>query len=360
MNNNAKINKALNLILGLVVLWCLTGCKAETPQEAAPVVRPIKTMVIGGDVGGRLSFPGRVQATQRVNLTFRVAGPLIEFPVMEGQAVTRGQFLARIDPRDYRIALDEARAGFERAESDFKRYQRLYEKEAVPISDLDLYRSQRDVAKARLDKAEADIKDTRLLAPFSGNIGTKFVENYEEVRSNQEVLSLHDISRMEIVVDLPEYLMATITESGSVRLVAAFEVLPGQELPVRFSEASAEADPQTQTYQVTLTLPQPGGIRLLPGMNSEVRLYGRPALMVEADVEYVIPANAVMSADDGTAYVWKVDPENATVHRVDVEVGSVTGVGNIRILKGLNLGDRIAIAGVTLLKEGMTIQPQDE
>ena len=360
MNKNARINKAFMMILGLVFLLGFSGCKAEKPQEAAPVVRPVKTMVIGGDVGGRLSFPGRVQAAQRVNLAFRVSGPLFDFPVIEGQEVKKGQLLARIDPRDYQIALDEAMAGFDRAESDFQRYQRLYEKEAVPLSDLDLYRSQRDVAKARLEKAQADIEDTKLLAPFSGRIGTKFVENYEEVRSNQEILSLHDISRIEIVIDVPEYLMATIKQSGTANVVATFEVLPGQEFPVRFFEARAEADPQTQTYQVTLTLPQPGEIRVLPGMNSEVRVYGRPGTLVDSDAEYVIPAIAVLASDDGTPFVWKVDPQTAKVHRTEVTVGAVTGTGNIRILSGLNLGDRIAIAGVNRLREGMTIQPRDE
>jgi hypothetical protein len=76
--------------LALVALTTVTlaGCGAEEKQEAAPVVRPVKTLIVGGFAGGEVTYPGTVQAAQRMELSFRVDGPLIELPIKEGQQVT--------------------------------------------------------------------------------------------------------------------------------------------------------------------------------------------------------------------------------------------------------------------------------
>ncbi len=355
MRGTKKILFRVGIIVCMAAVLNIVGCREEKAEEAVPVVRPVKTIVVGDVAGSRLSFPGTVQGAQRVNLSFRVSGQLIELPINEGQAVSKRQFLARIDPRDYNISLEEAKASYEKADADFKRYQRLYERDAVPISDLDFYRSNRDVNKARLDRAQADLDDTVLAAPFSGNVGERYVENFEEIRAQQQILSLHDVSKIEIVVDVPEYLIATVKNKQAAKLVARFDTISDQEYPVEFLEASAEADPRTQTYRVTVIMPQPKGIRLLPGMTSEVRMSG-PLVGVSQEDQYVIPAGAVFSGDDGTPYVWIVDPEEMTVHKTEVAVGVVTGEGNIRISHGITPGDRIVTVGVARLQEGIKIR----
>ncbi len=347
------------LVIALSAMVFAGGCGEKAQEEAAPVVRPVKTMKIGGVMAGRLTFPGRVQASQRVNLSFRVSGPLVEFPVNEGQEIETGQLLARIDPRDYRIALDEARAAYEKAESDYQRYQRLYEREAVPLSDLDFYLAQRDVAKARLDNAKVNLSDTYLKAPFSGRVGEKYVENYEEVTSLQNILSLHDITHIEIVIDVPEYIMASVKAQREVRLIAVFESAAGQEYPLEFLESSAQADRQTQTYRVTLTMPQPEELRILPGMTAQVKVFGLVAGVDEASSDFIVPAQAVFAGDDGTQHVWIVN-EDMTVHRREVKVGRVTGEGDIRIHSGLSAGEMIATSGVTQLHEGMKVLPLEK
>ena len=100
------------------ILLLLAGCggSEETPEPAA-AARPVKVMTIGGpEGGGEFTFPGRVAAGEQVDLAFRVGGPLIEFPVQEGEKVDKGQVVARIDPRDFRIRVDSAQAKFDQAE----------------------------------------------------------------------------------------------------------------------------------------------------------------------------------------------------------------------------------------------------
>lgn len=346
------------LVAGLTV-WCGCGDKAEERPQA---VRPVKSMVVGDVLSGTRSFPGRVEASERVDLSFRVSGPLVELPIERGQEVRRGELLARIDPRDYRIALDEARAAFTKAEADYLRYQNLYEKDAVSVSELDLHRAQRDVAKARLDDAEANLDYTYLRAPFTGVIGNRYVDNFEEVQVNQIVCSVHDINLLDIIVDVPEHLIANAGDvlNADLDVIARFEADPGREFPLQFREVAAQADPATQTYELRLTMPQPEGLLVLPGMTAEVISRGARAASSETR-EFTVPASAVFPSADGNAQaVWVIDAREMTVHRREVKLGAVTGSGSVEVLEGLRAGERIVTAGVSHLREGTKVRLMEE
>ena len=348
---------ALSAVFAVV---SLVGC-GEKQEEAEPVVRPVKTVVVGEAFMGTRSFPGRIEASKRVEMSFRVSGSLVELPIDRGQDVKKGQMLARVDPRDYQIALNEAKAAFSKADADFKRYQSLYEKEAVSISDLDLHRAQRDVARARLDDAEVNLDYTYLRAPFAGVIGDRYVENFEEVAAKQVICSLHDLTGLDIIVDVPEQLIAGVRRSAETdaEVVAIFEAARDREFAVEFSEVAAQADPSTQTYEVRFTMPQPEGLNILPGMTAEI--VARGSRDQEDTGEYIVPAGAVFASEGGeTQYVWLVDPAEMTVHRREVAIGQVTGTGSVEILDGLVAGDRIVVAGVSHLSEGRKIRLMDE
>jgi len=354
---DARKTKQL-LLGGLVAAFvggALTGCSEKVEEVTPEVVRPIKSMIVGGRLAGQLSFPGRVQGSRRVELSFRVSGRLEQLPILEGQNVAQGALIGRLDPTDYQIAVQAAQATYIKSEADFTRYQRLYEKDAVPLSDLDRFRAQRDVAKARLDQAETNLRYTSLLAPFAGRLGEKSVENHEDVIANQPIVSLHDVTRIEIVIDVPEYLMADVREGFEIMPVARFETVSNTEYPLEFKEASAQADIETQTYKVTLSMPQPEGIRVLPGMSSLVTLKVSQTGDATTHHVFTIPATSVVAAADGTPYVWVVDEGQMTVHRRDVSIGEVTGEAGIRILDGLKAGERVATAAANHLREGMRV-----
>lgn len=350
---------ALSFLIIASSALVVTGCKSEADLEPAPVVRPVKTMTLGsnGEVG--LSYPGSVQGTQRSSLSFRVAGPIIELPIREGEWVEKGQLLARIDPRDYEIALAEAKANYTEAVADYNRYRELYERDAVSLADLDVRRAKRDTAKARRDDAAGALSDTRLRAPYAGYVGARFVENHEYVRAQQDVLSLQDVSKVELVVDIPEDLIARArTDVRKGELYATFQAAPGQRFPLEIKEIAAQADPRTLTYRVTFIMPQPEGINVLPGMTAQVHARG-PAEADEKYPKFIIPAYAVFAADDGTQQVWVIDQNDNTVHKREVKVGTVTGEKGIEILDGLKAGEMIALTGVTALREGTEIRPME-
>ena len=356
-----KRNSARRLPTRIAVLalpLALLGCGEEPAPELPPVVRPVKTLVVGGEQKAELSFPGTTQASDRSILSFRVAGPLIELPVNEGDHVRRGALLARIDPVDFEITVAEARASYQKAAADYDRFKRLYEREAVPLADVELNRAMRDVAKARLEQAEVNLGYTRLTAPYSGWVGRKYVENYESVQAKEPILTVQNLDVIEIVVNVPESIMAQVGSQRDPDLAARFETAPGHEFPLTFKEATAEADPETQTYQVTLSMPQPEVISLLPGMTAEVIL-GATVSAEEATADgmgFAIPALAVFADAAGQAQVWVVDTSSMTVQVRSVEIGEPAGSKDVWAVSGLEAGETIAVTAVQELVEGDEIR----
>ena len=335
----------------------MVSCGDGEVEKKESVVRPVKTMVVGEGISGARSLPGIVQAANRVEMSFRVGGPLITFPVKEGEKVKKGQLLARIDPRDYQIGVDKAKAEFAKADADYKRYQQLYEKEAVALADLELRQAQRDVAKSLLDDANASLADTYLRAPFKGEIGETYFETGEDVKTKEPVLGLHGTDVVEVVVNVPEAYKALIDPNLTKkrRITAKFSFVPDREFDLLLTEFSAAADPRTQTYKTTLSMPQPEGVNIQPGMTAEVQVYALPSDKDQSESEFVVPAFAVLTGDDESKFIWVVDQTEMIVYRKNVVVGTMTGASDITILNGLSAGDRIVIAGASTLRDSMKV-----
>ncbi|HEB69951.1 MAG TPA: efflux RND transporter periplasmic adaptor subunit [Desulfobulbus sp.] len=357
-----RVHKAFagSLTVLLVTALLLTGCRKEEVVEKAEVVRPVKIMTVrSGAASFSHGFPGTVRASRRSELSFKVSGPLVALPVEEGQHVKKGELIAQIQKRDFQTALDEARARNLEAEKQFRRYKELYAKKQVSQADYDRYRAARDVARAQLEDARNRLKDTSLSAPFDGIISKRFVENFQKVQANEPIVNLQDITRIEILVNVPELLMAELRSEKKIRIDASFETIPGKAFPLTVKEFSTQADPATQTYQVVTVMDQPSEANILPGMTVMVKAHVDPGAD-DAARTILIPAIAVVDAPGNQPYVWLLDKEKSTVHKVNVTIGRLEGSKNIFIKDGLKDGDIVIIAGITQLEEGMKVRPWEK
>jgi RND family efflux transporter MFP subunit len=338
----------------------ISGCgKKKEEVVKKEVVRPVKIMTVSMTGAGQVKreFPGKVRADQRVDLAFQVAGPLITLPVEEGQHVKKGQVLARIRPRDFETEIDKAKAKALEAEQQFLRYKDLYAKNQVSKADFDKYKSQFDISRAHQKEAEDALDDTFLRAPFAGVVARKYIENFQDVQAKEPIVSLQDISQVEVLVNVPENMISRIEkEKGKKRTVAhaTFVAAPGQQFPLTLKQYATEADPQTQTYQVTLLMDQPSTINVLPGMTATV--IGNKSTEKSAQGEITVPAIAVYSDYDGESSVWVFKTDTQTVHQRKVKTGELSGADAIKIVAGLEVGEQIAVTGVNSLQEGMKVR----
>lgn len=342
------------LIVLLVNAALLSGCQEAAPPPSPEVSRPVAILEIAGTAStSGLRFPGRVQATQRAELAFNVPGRVVEFPAEEGDALSAGALIARLDPAIFETRLSAARAEFDKARADYNRVREIWDKsKAVARAEVDQKRTAMEVARSSFAAAKQDAEDTRLTAPFDGVIARRHVGNFQNVQAKEPIVSLQNVDELEIVIHVPERMIRS--EPRRAAGYAQFDDIPGRRFPVSLKSYSTEADPQTQTYEVVLRLTRPQDVTILPGMSAEVLPGDAPSN--EAPSSVAIPLNAVAAGPDGTPRVWVVDPETDRVAARAVSVGPVQG-SDIIVLEGLRIGERIVTAGLGHLREGMWVRP---
>lgn len=396
----------------------LTGCSTEPPPRAE-AARPVKTMVVAAGEEPRVrAFPGILEAARRVELAFRVPGLIVSLPIMEGQSVAKGDVIAKLRTDEFEARLktlqgqlDQARAtlralragerpeerlrreaqvraadaqltnaraeldratqllqrnamtpsAFEAAETRYRVAQEE-RKAAVQLRDLGLIAREEDLDAAeaavrslegQVVEASIQLEDCTLRAPYDGVIAQRFVEPNQNVRANDPVANFKDLEEISIAVDVPETVMAGGIQTADIlSMYAEFSGAPGLQLPVHITEVAQTADPTTQTFNVRVAMETPEGIRALPGMTAAVTVVYRRAEVLGDRL--LVPVSAISKESDGAQVAWVIGEDQA-VSRRPIETGVVTG-GEIEVKEGLRPGDRIAVAGVRFLREGMKVR----
>ncbi|WP_338591802.1 efflux RND transporter periplasmic adaptor subunit [Shewanella khirikhana] len=332
--------------LGIGVLLGLCGA-ASVSASVTQAPRPVKvTQIALADGMSQRLLPAEVRASERAGLSFRVSGEIQDIQVRPGEEVKAGQVLALLDPALYDQQLEVARAQYELARVLYQRNLSLVEQGVVSRNDFDKSKSNHDVAKAALDKAEVELAYTRLLAPYDGVISKRDKRQYEYVRAQETVLGIRSENLIDVSFQLPEQFIGAIQR---------YQANTGRILPpeVRFDsrdawytaslkEMSTVADSGTGSYTVILTLPMPEQLNILPGMSASVRV----SLPAESGMQGPqIPAGALLE-EAGKTWVFRWLAKEQKVEKVEVLLQDG------KLISGLQDGDFLVIAGADELKDG--------
>lgn len=187
-------NKMLRVFSGLVLATLLLGCQeqVEQTQVEAPT-RPVKIHTVSDPNSSTLrSFPAEVVANQGSYLAFRVNGELIEFPVLAGQDVQKGQLLAKLDPEDFNLQYEQRKAQFELAKAQLSRIEPLYEKGIATKAEFDKALADKQVAESAFKIAKTNLEYSELRAPFSGTVAKSICKKLRECRCKTKYSSLRN------------------------------------------------------------------------------------------------------------------------------------------------------------------------
>jgi len=358
MNWTKRGLKGLIVLAGLTLF--LVACdRQEKDKPKGPSSQIVKTLIVQSKAPvQRHNFPGKVLAGRKVILAFQVPGQLITFPVEEGHFVEKDQVIARLDPRDYQTSYDAEKAKRVKAKRDLERAAELLKSGTIPAAEYDKRKAVYDVSVAKTDAALKALEDTHLKIPFSGLLAETFVDNYQNVEAKQKIASLQNIADVEISVDIPEQdiiigerLRHHSKLQGKKIGYVTFEALPNRKFDVTIKKYRTEADPVTQTYRVTLSMPTPDDANILPGMTANFVLVRKEDLVKKI---FLLPVSAIAIDDKGKHYVWVVD-EKLTVHRRDISVGDFSG-DQLEVTLGVKEGERIVAAGSSYMAEGMKVR----
>jgi multidrug efflux pump subunit AcrA (membrane-fusion protein) len=397
----------------------LSACEQEV-AEVEPI-RPVRAVQIGGEVVQRgQSLPGRAKATQEVNLSFRVAGPLIALPINIGDVVEEGAMLARIDSRDFEVNLRNVEGQLDRARSELEAMRIARPEDiqrakagvneavaAVRLAKQNLSRVQSireqdpgAVSQSMVDQAEAE----------KSAADAQLASAREELRIAEVGARPEDIAAKEGEIDSLEasvqsardeldytYLRAPFDGTIVAKYVENFEDVRAKQAILRLLDTSriemVVDVPETRISN----LPYVRNIRVrfdaFPDIEvpAEIKEVGREASATTrtypitiimdqpegatilpgmagratADVSrpgasgLVVPVASVFSvAGEDGSYVWVIDEASNTVARRAIETGQVTPHGII-VTSGIEVGEWVATAGVNSLREGQQVRIMD-
>lgn len=343
--------KPISIALAAVVI---AACSEQAEVNETQQARPARLMQVTEADGPRLrEFPAVVEAAKVAQLTFRVAGEITELPARPGTEVKQGDLIAQLDPTDYQLAVDQAKAQYELASSQYERNKVLVNEGVMSEGQFDQIESELAVAKSNYETAKANLRYTKLTAPFDGVVANLAVEAYENVQAKQPIVTLQISNAIDISINVPEKLFAKVKKQTDYQPEVRFDAAPEFTYPAHLKEWDSQSDGATNAYEVVFTLPKPQDINVLPGMTATV-IVDINEVLRSSQIGMVVPAKAVFSETNDASYVWVVN-DDMRVQKRKVNVGPMTNDG-LTVLEGLQEGETIVIAGVHQLKENQQVR----
>lgn len=376
--------------IGLLVIGGISGGAVALRVRPLPVTA---VAVVRGRALDAVYASGTVECVDRVEVKSRVAGPVVDLAVREGDVVTAGQLLARIDAPTLawdvqrgmadleaarersattpQVAALEAQAAsldaqLSQARADLARVEALARSGAASPQELDRARTQvasltaqiaanraqqRDIRitlraeserqRAGIGSLRARASDAEVRAPLAGVVLARHVEPGETVGVNQNLLRVGDTTHLQIEARIDE------TDIGRVRVsapaVVRFQAYEGRVFDACVTRVLPDADRTSRSFEVRLTLDAPPeGLR--PGMSAEVNIIlARHDNVLLAPTDGVTEGHAWVAGSDGRAH--------RRIVRTDIR-----DIARVEVTEGLAEGDDVIVGDTAALREGRRVR----
>jgi len=325
-----------------------------TGEAPAEIIRPVRLMTVGdGAAGLTRQFFGQIVARQTVDLAFQVGGQVVELEAEEGAEIPAGEMIAQLDLEPFELQLQQAQLQYDQAQREVARLAQLTSSVSeVAREDAE---TQLGLARVALRNAEFSLENATLHAPFDALVASRNVANFTTVSAGTPVVRLHDMSEIRVEIDVPEVLFQRVGQGAGVDLRARF---PSSErtFPLELREFNAEASSIGQTYRLTLGMPRPEEITVLPGSSVTVL-----ATITGNGAPLIVPASAIRIANDGATSVLRFVPAEGgedglgTVEDVAVAI-EPTRDGRFAVTEGLDPGTEIVSTGAHAVTPGETVR----
>lgn len=309
-------------------------------------------------------FSGEVKARIESRLGFRVGGKIIKRQAELGQRVAAGQVLAQLDPQDYKLAFESAKAQLQvnatnrdLAAADYKRYKELKDQNFISGAELDRRESVLKAAQAQVDQAQSQlavqgnqVRYGVLVADFAGIVTAIEAEPGQVVTAGTPVVRVAVDGPRDVVFSVPEDKVSSIKLGMAVKVRGWAQDTTSPLATAKVREVSASADPATRTYQVKLALNE---ITSPPPLGATVYVLPEGLQGVQGQQVIKLPTSALRQ-EGKTSAVWVLDKGTMTVKSQTIEIATADGNEAV-IAAGLQPGMLVVSAGVHVLSPGQKV-----
>ena len=333
-------------IMMIVVAGIFASC-GDAPQGGSTVHSVMVTTPEAMEGTVVKNYSGIVREAHTINLGFKTPGQIERILVAEGDYVHKGQLLAELDDADYRLGVEALQIQYDQLKDEVGRTEQLYRQKSISANDYEKATAGLRQLGVQLQANKNKLNYTKLYAPTDGYIQAVNFSPAEMVDAGTALFTLLDVSRMEVVADIP---VAEYQQRD--RFTRYFSRVAGSasELPMQLLSLTPKAD-GNQLYQLRLAFVGQPDKQLTAGMNVEV---GIVMADTTATTGVVVPLCAVFR-DGDTSCVWVLGADSTLVKQQVVLDGSDSR-GRAVILEGLTGSEQIVRAGVNALQEGEKVR----
>lgn len=365
MMNKMNVRYLSRSVLALLLCSQLLACGSADEEEPLPL-RPVRTIVVSADAASNLkTFTGVSRSAQESRLSFKVGGTITEIPVSVGDSIKAGTVIARIDSSTYELQKQQAQAtvaqssaAARNARAAYERTRGLYANNNVSLGELEGARANSDSASAQLraankslQLAELNLSYTALTVDIDCVVDSILVAENENVNAGTAVARVNCSEELEIEVAVPEGLIDDFTRGKTADI--EFDAIEDNSFKGTVIEVGVDAGGAGSTFPVTVLVNEQH-----PSMRSGLAASVSFVTAADGRDEHVLPLSTIVRRS-GATYVYVVneagEQENTgTVQLRNVELGELLTSG-VEVLSGLEQGDRVVIAGVSFLRDGLEV-----
>ncbi len=313
---------------------------ASKPRPVLVVTEKVATH----EISQTLTLVGKLEAEESVIISPEVSGKVDAIKVKANQKVNKGQLLVQLNDDKAKAAITEAKAYLRDEQRKLTEFERLAKRGAITQTEIDAQKASVDIAAARLDAANAQLKDLHISAPFDGTVGFIDFSRGKMVNSGAELFTLDNLSEMRLDLQIPEHFLATLSEG--MKVAATSSAWRGVTFEGEVIGIDTRINSETLNLRTRIRFDNQDN-RLKPGMLMSVTVKF-PAITAP-----IIPVQALQYS--GTKrYVYVVD-ENNQATRTEVFLGARVG-NEVVIEQGVDIGERIVVQGTVNIRDGVTVK----
>ncbi len=336
-----SIVAALTLLTSGYAIFGRDSSFAEAPKAEVPVSVTVVN-VEPATIEAGISAAGALTSKNTSVLSSKVMGKVVALPVNEGDYVSQGALLLRIESGEISAQLYQAQAAFNNAKIQYDRIKSLFDQNASSRMEMDQATLGFESAKAGLNAAKAMESYTVITAPISGRIVEKRINLGEMALPGQPVLRIEDNKNLRLEVTVKEEDIRSVQPGKSV--IVRIDALPGREIKARVAQVVPASDMRTHSFVVKIDLPADKD--MITGM------YGKAFFSTGKRDAILVPRSAMVNLS-GLSGVYIVSPDGNAVFQM-IQPGEIRGE-MIEAVSGLKSGDKVILTGQTINIDGRKV-----
>ena len=322
--------------------------KVLNPDRNVPLVTTFTTQKV--EFKHYLELQGSVATKQNVVIAPEMNGILTAVYVKEGQKVSKGQILAKIDEGSMRQQLNQLQIQANLAKTTFERQERLWNQKIGSEIQFLQAKSNYEAQQKAVNQLEVQIAKTNVKAPFSGVIDDVITEQGNMVSAGlSELIRIVNLNDMYISTDVPETYITNVTTGKSVEVF--FPVL-GETVDSKVRQTGNYINDANRTFNVEIAVPN-NDKNIKPNLTARLKIndYTNPEGIL-------IPQSIISENAEGAQYVYVLQTQNdgKTIAKQQIIKTGKTQGDNIEILEGLDADTQLIDEGARSVKDGQVVR----